>query len=73
MRKVAEFTKDDLIGRLFENQVAHEKCYTFKIYKGKPVKGNLVAMSFVYYIKEERCKEALIESLNQISLVNKEF
>lgn len=73
MKKVAEYYKGDLIGRLFENQVAHEKCYTFKIYKGKPVKGNLVAMSYVYYIKEERCKEELLESLNQISLVDKEF
>lgn len=73
MKKVAEYYKGDLTGRLFENQLAHNVCYTFKIYKGKPVKTNLVATSFVYYIEQERCKQALLDSLEQIDLVDKEF
>lgn len=73
MRKLEEHKKGDFIARLFENQVAHEKCYTFKIYKGKPNKDNVVAMSYIYYIKQEKCKEDMLGSLEQINLVDKEF
>lgn len=73
MRKIEERKKGELIARLFENQLAHEKCYTFKIYKGKPNKDNVVGMSYIYYLKQEKCREDMLESLNQIAMVVNEF
>lgn len=73
MRKIEERKKGELIARLYENQVAFEKCYTFKIFKGKPIKANVVGMSYIYYIKQDKCREDMMDSLKQISMVLNDF
>lgn len=66
MKKIEEFKKDNLVGRLYENRVAKEKCFTFKVFKGEPVKENLIAMSYVYYIKQDKAREDLINSMDHL-------
>ena len=73
MKQLKKYKKDDLIGILYQNQVAHEVAYTFKVFKGEPRKVNLVAMSYIYYIQRERCEKDLKDSMEQIALVDKEF
>lgn len=73
MKQLQKFKKGDLIGILYQNQIAHEVAYTFKIFKGEAKKVNLVGSSFIYYIKKEKCEEDLRNSMEQINMVDKEF
>lgn len=69
MKKIEQHTKGCLTGELYQNKITGYTAYTFKIFKGKPSKDNLVAMSYVYYAKQDKAREDLFNRLDETLMV----
>lgn len=73
MRKLEEHKKGNLTAELYQNQIAHNTAYTFKIFKGKPSKDNLVAMSYVYYAKQDKARADMFNRLDESLAIIKDM
>lgn len=65
MKRLEQYSKGDLNAELYQNQIAHNTAYTFKIFKGKPSKDTLVAMSYVYYAKQDKARADMFDRLDE--------
>ena len=65
MKKIEQHNKGVLTAELYQNQITGCTAYTFKIFKGKPAKDNLVAMSYVYYAKQDKAREDMFNRLDE--------
>lgn len=73
MKRLEQYSKGELNAELYQNQIAHNTAYTFKIFKGKPSKDNLVAMSYVYYAKQDKAREDMFNRLDETLAIIKDM
>lgn len=65
MKRIEQYNKQGLNAELYQNKIAGYTAYTFKIFKGKPSKDTLVAMSYVYYAKQDKAREDMFNRLDE--------
>lgn len=73
MKKIEQYNKDGLNAELYQNQIAHNTAYTFKIFRGKPSKDTLVAMSYVYYAKQDKARADMFNRLDETLAIVEEM
>ena len=73
MKRLEQIKKGCLTAELYQNQVAHNTAYTFKIFRGKPDKNTLVGMSYVYYVNQDKAREDMLDKIDVILSLAEDF